>query len=335
MERSGSDKIAKSLAWECDVSLITQPAIVGGMAKVWLIAGVLMFALVGGMVGLQDGIEAVIPLAELLLMILGGLFVLSLLIMLIVFGNRLRMAFAIDGKGIVVQMVDRRAKAANRLAAVVGAMAGKPGVAGAGLIAMHDEERSAVWSSIAAAIYNPARRTITLKNSWRTVLHVFCTPENYDAVAARIAAEISGAERPAPSGRNPIWGARGLSAVVVLAVLPLFGMPRGFEAPLLAVILTLCFALATIWLVPLMAWPVLGGIGWIVATIALRGAESKVNQFTGAAYTSFDRLDQVELAGLVVATIGVAVLMAICVGALRGKISSVLMRDTEEMVDGK
>lgn len=323
------------LTWERDVPLLTHPAILGSVAMLWIVTGLLMLALVGGIIGIQDGIAAVVPLAAMLLLITGGLFVLSLLVMLVVFGNRMRMGFEIDDSGIVVRVIDNRAKVANRMAAAVGAFAGKPGVAGAGLIAMHDEERSAVWSSIAAVKYDPRRYTITLRNSWRTVLHVFCTPQNYKDAAARIAANVAAAARPAVARHNPLWSALGLTVVVVLATLPLFAMPYPFEPHLFAVIFTLCFALATVWLVPLMAWPVLGGIIWIAATIFLRGIEPTFNQFTETSNTGFGRLDSSDVAGLAVAAIGLAILAWISVAALRGRMSSLLMRDTEEMVGGE
>lgn len=103
----------------------------------------------------------------------------------------------------------------------------------------------------------------------------------------------------------------------------MFNMPRGLQVNLLAVIITLSFALATIWLVPLMAWPVLGGVGWIAASIA------------GTGHPGFDRLDRTEIVGLAMAAIGLVVLAIIAVAALRGKISSILLRDTAEMAGGQ
>lgn len=75
----------------------------------------------------------------------------------------------------------------------------------------------------------------------------------------------------------------------------------------------------------------LGGVAWIAVTMVLHGTESKINQFTGTAYTGFGRLDTGDKIGLAVVAIGLAVLVWILVAALRGRISSLLMRDTEEM----
>lgn len=310
------------MAWECDVSLIGNPAIVGGMAKIVVIAGVLLFALVGGVIGAQDGIEAVVPLAKMLVLVLAGLFVFLLLITLVFFGNRMRMAFVLDERGVLVEVLDGRAKAASRFAALVGTADGNPGVAGAGLITISDDKRSALWSSIAAVKYDAARHTITLRNRWRTVLHVFCTAENYQAVAAHVAAAVGSAEAPAQKSGNPLWSGLRFTVVVGLAVLPLFSMPRGLEPHMLAVMIALCFALATVWLVPLMAWPMLGGVGWIVASIAAAGG------------ARFEHLGHAEFVKLAMAGIGLAVLVIIAVAALRGKLTSVLARDREEMAGG-
>ena len=205
------------------------------------------------------------------LMMGGGLFVLSIVIMLVVFGNRMSMAFVIDDRGVNARIVDRRARIANRLAAVVGGLAGRPGAAGAGLIAMSNEETGTVWSGVASASYDSRRRTITLRNDWRPVIHVFCTPETYEEAAGRIADGLAGVRRRGRRGRNPLWPTLAWTVVVVLSVLPLFDMPYPFEPHLFSIIFVLCFAVATVWLVPLMGWPVLGGVAWIAATLALQG----------------------------------------------------------------
>jgi hypothetical protein len=332
---TSKESITLPLTWEIDVPLLTHPVMLKSFGTLWIVSGVIMLALVGGIVGLQEGIEAFIAIAEMILVIIGGLSGLTFLVMLVVFGNRMRMAFSIDERGVVARVVDSRAKVANRLAAVIGVAAGRPGVAGAGLIAMHDEERTAVWSGIAEARYDPRRYTITLRNAWRPILHVFCTSENYEQAALRVAAGLAGSSRPVGSRRNPLWGSLGLTVVVILAILPLFGMPYPYETPIFVVIFTLCFALATVWLVPVMAWAVLGGVCWTVGTILMRGIEPKTNQLTGAAYTSFELIDSSDLTGLTVAAIGLGVLVWISIAALRGRISSLLMRDTEEMLGGK
>lgn len=319
------------LAWQCDVPLVTHPVMLRSLAIMCGVSAFIMIALVGGTIALTEGIRSALPMAGMGLMMGGGLFVLSLLIMLVVFGNRMSMAFVIDDRGVNARVVDRRARIANRLAAVAGGLAGRPGVAGAGLIAMSNEETGTVWSGVARASYDPRHHTITLHNDWRPVIHVFCTPETYNEAAGRIADGLAGVKRPGRRRRNPLWRALGLTLVVILSVLPLFGMPYPFEPHLFSIIFVLCFAVATVWLVPLMGWPVLGGIAWITATLALQGLAPHTGFSSGNTYTGFGTMDAGEWIGFGIACIGLAVLAGIAFAALRGRIVSLLMRDMLKM----
>lgn len=295
------------------------------------ISAFIMIALVGGLIALTEGIKSALPMVSMTLMIVGGLFVLSVVIILVVFGNRLSMSFVIDDKGVNARVVDRRARTANRLAAITGALAGRPGVAGAGLIAMSSEETGTVWSGIASASYDPRRHTITLRNDWRPVVYLFCTPQTYEEAAQRIADGLAGVRRSRRRGRSPLWGTLGLTLLVILSVLPLFDMPYPFEPHMFSIIFVVCFALATVWLVPLMGWPVLGGIAWIAATLTLQGLESHAGLFSGDSYTGFGSMDVGEWIGFAIACTGLTVLAGIAVAALRGRMVSLLMRDMLKM----
>ena len=204
-------------------------------------------------------------------------------------------------------------------------------MAGAGLIAMSDEERNAVWSGIVEARYDARHFTITLRNGWRSVLHIFCSPEVYGDAAERVAAGLAAVRRPQRRGRNPLWRTLGLTLVVVLSAAPLFGMPYPFKPDLFSVIFTLFFALATVWLIPVMGWPVLGGVLWIAATVLLQGIEVHNNFFTGRSYSGFGSLYGAEWMGIAAVCAGLAMLAAIAVGAVRGRIPSLLMSDMLDM----
>jgi hypothetical protein len=319
------------LTWQCDVPFLTHPAMLRSLVMMFGVSAFIVISLVGGIIALTEGVKHALPMVSMGLMITGGLFVLSVVIILVVFGNRLSMSFVIDDRGVNARVIDKRARTANRLAAIVGVLAGRPGVAGAGLIAMGSEEMSTVWSGIASARYDPRRHTITLRNDWRPVIYVFCTPETYKEAAGRIAEGLAGARRPRRHGRNPLWRTLGLTLVVILAVLPLFGMPYPFEPHLFSIIFVLCFALATVWLVPLMGWPVLGGIAWIAVTLALQGLEPHAGLFSGDTYTGFGSLDIGEWVGFGIACTGLVVLAAIAVAALRGRMVSLLMSDMLKM----
>src|SRR5471030_3244802 len=106
------------------------------------------------------------------------LFVLSLLVATIVFGNRLPMRFSLDSEAAESEMTDSRARTAQRAAKALSWMAGRFGLAGAGLIAETSARQHILWSAVAKAHFHPLLRTISLSNGWRTVLILFCTEQN-------------------------------------------------------------------------------------------------------------------------------------------------------------
>lgn len=318
------------LAWELDVPILAQPLVLRSLATLWIVAALVVLPLMGGIVAITNGIRAAVPLAVLILLLTGGLAIVSILILLLVFGSRMRMAFVIDDHGVVMRVIDKRARAANRLAAALGGLSGRPGLAGAGLIAVGGEEKRLVWSGVAEARYDPLHRTITLGNAWRPLLYVFCTPESYDEAKARIAGSIAEVPRTGRR-RNPLWTALGITSLVVIATLPLFGMPYPFEADLFAVIFTLCFMLATVWLLPVMGWPTLAGVAWIAATIMRRGFAVHTIRATGDTYTGFQGLQGAEWLGILFGVIGLAILASLAIAALCGRMPSLLMQDTADM----
>lgn len=321
------------LSWQCDVPLVTHPVLLRSLAIMCGVSTFIMIALVGGLIAITDGVKSAVPMIGMGMMIGAGMFVLSLLIMLVVFRNRMTMQFQVDEHGATARVVDRRARIANRLAMVAGAASGRAGVTGAGMLAMSNEEVTTAWSGVASASYDPRRLTITLRNDWRPVVHLFCTPETYEEAAARVGEGLSGVQRTAEgrAARNPLWAAMGWSIVVIVSVLPLFGMPYPFAPDLFAVILVLCFGLATVWLVPVMGWPVLAGIAWIAGTLVLQGFAPHTSRFSGDSYTAFGTLDAGEWIGFSITCAGLAVLAAIAVAALRGRLVSLLMSDMLKM----
>lgn len=61
------------------------------------------------------------------------------------------------------------------------------------------------------------------------------------------------------------------SAALALAILPLFSLPHPYDIGILLPMLILAFALASVWLVPLLAWVTLAGLVyvWLVLGPAL------------------------------------------------------------------
>ena len=199
-------------------------------------------------------------------MVIAGSVVLAGVLLLasgLLFGGHMRFRYWVDGRGVRVTLVDRRARAVNRITAVAGLLAGKPGAAGTGLIAMSQEETALGWDRAFRAVVDERRRTITFRNAWRRLVVVHVTPDLWPAVVERVRAQMAAAGPDArSSGRtSPLPRVLGLSVAAVVASLACFPLADAFDADLFLLILVLCFAVAMIWLVSLFAWVVFGGSG--------------------------------------------------------------------------
>ena len=78
--------------------------------------------------------------------------------------------------------LSRRGRWGNRLAVILGAMAGKPGVAGAGLLGMAQETVGVVWDDVRRLNIHAPARVISLMDSWHVVMRLYCSPQNYEVV---------------------------------------------------------------------------------------------------------------------------------------------------------
>jgi hypothetical protein len=121
----------------------------------------------------------VLPMLGLVSLIILVLFI---LVMLVFFGNRFPLGFVLSPDGARVVSLSRRGRWGNRLAVILGVMAGKPGVAGAGLLGMARETVGVTWDEVRRLNIHPQTRVISLMDSWHVVLRLYCTPQNYAVV---------------------------------------------------------------------------------------------------------------------------------------------------------
>lgn len=309
---------AEAITWETNISLLTNPLILKQSALVAGGSGLIMAFLMTVIFAATGEFRAIPMMWFIALCVTGGLAVLFSLVALIFFGNRFRVRFTVDNTGALWETIDKRAIAAGRLALVAGILGRSPQVAGAGAIALSREKEFVRWKEIAVAEYNPRRLMITLRNSWRPVMLIVCTPENYDRVAEYIHGRIVPPEEDAASRgrRKPL--ARGLlrTALVTLAVLPLLtlsGYP--FELDLLLPLILYFFALATVWLVPLFGWVVIGCALILAMQLTLLGLAELPYLYGG------------ELAAFFLACAGLIFLAWYSWGYLRRKRLSILMEE--------
>ncbi|MDR3494503.1 MAG: hypothetical protein P4L82_07860 [Ancalomicrobiaceae bacterium] len=307
------------LDWTIDVGLVTEPLLWSGYLKATGLSALLMGSLLSFLMVVTGDPAAIGPMWALTGIAVAVVVGLGLVVAAVTMGNRLSMRFVVDARGVERHSIDRRTRAAAKAAIVLGVVSGRPGVTGAGLLAQSQADRSAAWSGLVSARYHPSRSAISLRNSWRTVMIVFCPPRLYATVAARVAAELAEGRRQTRARRNPLPGLLVRTVVTVITCLPFFALPYPYELDLFAPILTLCFALAALWLVPHLGLVAIGGLGWMWFEILMRGALD----------ISYSRSDQ--WGPLLITAVCTTVLVVLIIGLILGWFGSGLADDEAEL----
>lgn len=177
-----------TIEWSYRVPLLTSRFMLWDFLRVTVLSVIGMSLLVALMGLIAEGELIVLPL-EVLAIVTGIMLVLFALASLLL-GNTVPMTFSVRPEGVSYGM-GKRQKGLNRATVIVGALAGSPTTAGAGLLAASREQGGWKWAELHEARYFAGPRVISLRNSWRTVLRLHCTPENYEQVRAAVAAGIA------------------------------------------------------------------------------------------------------------------------------------------------
>lgn len=320
-----------AIEWEYDIPLLTNRYMLAALAKAMVGGAAICIALVSTPLAMQGEWDAIPDIALLFAMTGAGLLALGLLIMTLFFRNRIRTVFRVDGEGVQLREVDSRARSGNRAALVLGALAGQPGAAGTGVLAISQEHQSLAWTGAFAARFEPATRSIAFRNGWRTLMRIYCLPENYTAVCALVTDRMAHgqAETRIPA-RSPLGGYLLRTLIAALCCLPLFAMAEEFDLSMFTPLLVLCFAVSMVWLVRPLAWVVLGGLGWMAAELALSLGEERTSMFGGPPYRRYEVQSGDDWAGLAACAFAAAVLAWLSIRILRGRYATALAQDWED-----
>lgn len=316
------------LTWETDLPLFSR-----AMFRQWtgamLVTAVVMLLILAPIFAAQGDWDVLPRVAGLIAAGTAGLWAAGFVIMAVVFRGKMRVRYTLTKRGILYQTVDKTARGANRMAIVVGALARSPQVLGSGLIAKSRESEQVNWAQVVRADYDESRSFITLRNAWRSIMWMQCTPENYPAVAEYVRQTL--ATKPASSDAghaSPLPRYLIHTVLVVLASTSLFMLAEEFNLDLFVPLLVMCFALATLWLIPLFGWVVLAGLGWVGVELFLSMTEVKTSTvFRDRSFRTVDILSDNDWALLILAALGTAYLVWLSLGALRGRLMSMLARD--------
>lgn len=203
------------LAWQIDIPLINNRFMLWDFTKVTLISGAIMWTVVALAGLLAEGEPLLLPPAVVALAtgILWALLVVSCLVLL----NRWGFTNTLYEEGVGYASGAREKKVNRWLTffGFVGLLAGKPVPLGSALIASSQEDGFYPWANVRRINAHPGPRVISLRNSWRVVYRLYCTPEDYAEALAICERKVAGAaayrdehpiERaPLPWGRWALW----------------------------------------------------------------------------------------------------------------------------------
>jgi hypothetical protein len=323
-----TSKNQPDLSWDIPISLINNPFIFRASIQLCVVTWIVIALLFGLIFGVTDELDALLPLMTVMTLVVLGLWVFMLLVMLLFFGNRMSMHYTINKGGVTCDITSRRSKAANRLLILLGILALKPGAVGAGMVAVSQESQSFEWERIYVARYNEKRKVITLRNRWRSLIMVFCLPENYDAVVEDIKEKLL--QRPGDQLRkgNPLVSLLLRTVLTGLACALLFLFDYPFKVDLFIPIFILCFAMATIWLIPLFGYVVIGAVFILASMLIYQGFQVHTSQFSSLGdYRGFEILDGGEWMFLALVMLAFVYLVWSSWRAVKGKDESGLFID--------
>ncbi len=322
------------LTWEVKFPLLTNPHITSTWLKGMGATYVLCMVILGPLfIGIGE-IESLPSLALIFLGVISGIILFGFLIMLIIFGNRSHAKFDLSEKGIFYESLDKKAKGISRMAVLAGGLVGNPTAAGAGMLSIATEKIGLKWGGIYKAKYDEKHHTIRLRNQYRDLLHLYCTPEVYDAARDIVMEKVGqkGGQKSYARVRSPLPGALLSTLMVVLSCMPLYALIEITKLHLMIPLLMMVFSLAMVWMIPLFAWIVLPLTGYI--PVYLIWVMSQVREFklvSTYSFRQFELLDSGEWIIIGLSAAGLFYLSRISIKSLTGKYVPVLMRDQQGM----
>lgn len=328
-------KSTPPLIWEADLPLFS-PEMLRQWSYAMLATAAVMVLLLGTIFAAQREWNALPALGLMVVSVTAGLWLLGFVIMALMFRGRFRVRYTLSDEGILLENIEEISKKANRAAVIVGVLARKPGLVGAGLIGQARESGAVRWQGAFTAQAKSARNLIALRNGWRTVMFVQCTPDNFAEVWNRVnQAMLRHKTGNRVEKTSPLPFYLGHTVLILLASAPLFMLAEEYHLYLLVPILVLCFALATLWLINLFGWVVYAGLLFLAAGTLMDLARVRQSMFSpGRSFTGFDVIGGDETGILLFSAIGAGYLIRLSWRALHGRFLALLVRDQSDMDGG-
>ena len=180
--------------WDRTVSILTNPLVLGSIAKAFGIA-MLIFWLILEIISWTMGKSMTLYVLRhpgktleegaIAFGFVGVLIVVTMIATAIVFRNGYDAHFGVneDGAWMTPQQRQRETnQSIHKILFGMGVLMGKPGTAGTAILAETGQDRSISWNEVKRIEPYPFRLAIGLHDSWHCALIIYCLPENYEAV---------------------------------------------------------------------------------------------------------------------------------------------------------
>ncbi|MGB9593137.1 MAG: hypothetical protein ACPL7R_03230 [Anaerolineae bacterium] len=155
-------------------------------------ASLLIMELLVFLMSLIAGDPVLIP-PSILALVAGILAALFALTTTLVYGNRYRARFLLDAKG--AQMEDAgQGRRYKWLMVALGLVARQPGAVFGATAGPSGYGERVSWRDVRRVAVHRRLRVVTLSNSWRSLLRLYCPPERFDQVVAHVQSHVAIAE---------------------------------------------------------------------------------------------------------------------------------------------
>ena len=158
---------------------------------------------------------------------IGFFFLISAIVIWLIYRHGYEAKFAVTSDGVAMETgpgTRKTNRVINGLLFWMSLLSGKPGGMGTAILADASQSGFFEWEDIHRIVPDSQRRIITLKNNWRSLVKLYCTPENYEPVLRYIEGYVRQYEPPrlANAASSPGIGGYALklgrAAAIVLAV---------------------------------------------------------------------------------------------------------------------
>jgi len=320
----------REIKWEIDIPLLNNKILIRQMIMVFFITYIIISVLMSTIFLVQGEAESIPMLLLMFFLVCLGLFVLSILVMLLIFGNRMTLRFTVNDKGVLYEMVDKRGKKLTNLAIFSGVLSKKATTTGSGLIAKSREAVFINYKNVIKLDPKDKENVILLKNEWRTLLAIYCKEENYNEVKEFLN-EIFKEKMVNVNERkikNPLPKYILLSLLTIIMSIPIFNLPYPFEINLFVPILILFFTLGSIWLTRLLFFVTIGGSIYTIIFIIVKLFEKTESFIFDRTYFWYELISGEDIFALILLSISLLYFIGFSIYSLKGNFSSMLERDS-------